>query len=198
MENHKNNLIFTSYGLTSERGRKLIFKALKNDDTLYKKRILVFDEPYDYLDNALVNACLELGFSRENIILSRHINSSYEKLDVEYIYVGEGNAFQILALMRKKGYDKLIKDLFNKGVTYIGASAGAMISGKDIEDALSFDKNTVYMTDFTALELWDGIVIPHYTKQELKRYIKNSPGIECRYKHIYSVANDRILVLCEL
>ena len=37
MENHKNNLIFTSYGLTSERGRKLIFKALKNDDTLYKK-----------------------------------------------------------------------------------------------------------------------------------------------------------------
>lgn len=51
------------------------------------------------------------------------------------------------------------------------------------------------MTDFRGLSLFEGIALPHYTKTEAKRYIKNSPGIEKKYKKILSVANDKMLIL---
>lgn len=51
------------------------------------------------------------------------------------------------------------------------------------------------MTDFRGLSLFEGIVLPHYTKTEAKRYIKNSLGIENKYKQILSVANDKMLIL---
>jgi hypothetical protein len=51
------------------------------------------------------------------------------------------------------------------------------------------------MKNFEGLGLFNGIVIPHYTKKELQRYIRNSPGIEERYQHIYAVSNNGILIL---
>ena len=56
--------------------------------------------------------------------------------------------------------------------TYIGSSAGAMIAGTDIYLAEDFDENIVGLTDLKALGLFDGSVIPHYSRRDLKRYIK--------------------------
>ena len=78
---------------------------------------------------------------------------------------------------------------------YIGCSAGAAIAGVSVEEIKDFDKNNVGMTDFSGLGLFDGIIIPHYTKKELKRYISNSYGIEDKYKSILSVSNEKSLVM---
>lgn len=56
--------------------------------------------------------------------------------------------------------------------TYIGSSAGAMIAGTDIYLAEDFDENIVGLTDLKALGLFDGSVIPHYSRRDLKRYTK--------------------------
>lgn len=188
-------LIFTSYGLTTAIGRKLIRTEIKKDGDLEDKRIFLFHEPHYSIEPMLVEACLRMGFRRENIVLSGQQKSNDELLTMDYIYVTEGNTFEILAFLRERGFDYVIPEAFRRGATYIGASAGAMIAGTSIEEALSFDLNFAQMNDFEGLCLFDGIVIPHYTKEELKRYIKNLPGIEEKYNNIYSVANEKMLVL---
>lgn len=190
-----NKLILTSYGLTTNVGRRLIGKELAGYD-LSQKRIFLFHEPHYSIEPMLLAACLKMGFKKENIILSGKQKNNQDVRHCDFYYCTEGNTFEVLALMRERGLDSVIREGFKMGnKTYIGCSAGAMIAGVNIEEAANFDRNFVRMQDFEGLGLFDGIVIPHYTKTELKRYIKNSPGIEEKYEQILSVANTRSLVL---
>lgn len=193
----KNKLIFTCHGVTNPIGRRLIKNALlETEKDLTDKRIFVFHEPHYFLHDYHIEALLDIGFKRENIIMSGPDLNINEVLEADIIYVTEGNTFEVLDLMRKRNIDELIKEAFKRGgKTYICCSAGAAIAGVSIEEIQDFDRNFVKMTDFRGLGLFDGIVIPHYTKEELARYIKNSPGIKGKYKQIISVANTRRLII---
>lgn len=190
-----NKLIFTSYGLTTAIGRKLIAKEFKDCD-LTEKKIFLFHEPHYSIEAMLVEACLNLGFKEENIILSGQQKNNQDVLKCDIYYCTEGNTFEVLSILRERGLDSVIKEGFKKGSKiYIGCSAGAAIAGVSIEEVKDFDRNFVGMVDFSGLGLFDGIIIPHYTKSELKRYISNSPGIKEKYNHILSVSNEKSLVL---
>ena len=79
---------------------------------------------------------------------------------------------------------------------YIGSSAGAMLAGKDIYFGLDFDKNKVGIEDFSALNLFDGTIIPHYEPENLWMYKSNTePEILKKYKYIYSVNNEEVFVI---
>lgn len=194
MSGMSKQIILTSFGLTSGVGRKLIIEALKGVD-LTDKRIFLFHEPYYSIESTLRDVCVSMGFKPENVILSGEQACNGDILKVDFLYCTEGNTFEIMSLLRERGLDKVFVEAFNNGASYIGASAGAMIAGSSIEEAGSFDKNMVGLTDLRGLSLFEGIVIPHYNKTEVKRYIKNTPGIENKYKKIMSVANDKILRL---
>jgi hypothetical protein len=190
-----NKLVLTSYGLTTGVGRKNIGKELANYD-LVNKKIFLFHEPHYPIETILIDVCCDLGFKRENVILSGQQDSINEIIECDFYYCTEGNTFEVLSLMRERGVDRAIKTGFDIGnKLYIGASAGAAIAGTSIEEIINFDRNFSGMTDFAGLSLFDGIIIPHYTKTELKRYIKNSPGIEDKYKRILSVANKGCVIL---
>lgn len=89
-----------------------------------------------------------------------------------------------------------IRKAVMRGGTYIGASAGAMISGQDIVLAAEFDRNFPRLMNLEGLKLFDGTVIPHYSPEHLKTFMKNEdPAITNNYKKIYSVDEDEILVL---
>ena len=61
--------------------------------------------------------------------------------------------------------------------------------------AEDFDENIVGLTDLKALGLFDGSVIPHYSRRDLKRYIKNSNQKDIgRYSELYSVDDNEALV----
>lgn len=191
-----NKLVLTSYGLTTGVGRKNIGKELANYYDLVNKKIFLFHEPHYSIETILIDVCCDLGFKRENVILSGQQDSINEIIECDFYYCTEGNTFEVLSLMRERGVDKAIKAGFDIGNRlYIGASAGAAIAGMSIEEILDFDRNFVGMTDFTGLRLFDGIIIPHYTKAELKRYIKNTPGIEYKYNMLLSVSNESCVVL---
>ena len=195
MKIHKNKLILTSYGLTTPVGRKLIRKELANDN-LENKKIFLFHEAHYHIESMLMEACISLGFHKDNIILSGSQKDNNEVLNCDYFYITEGNTFEVLSLLRERGLDKIIKEAFKNGSNkvYIGASAGAMISGESIAEAASFERNFVKMSDYKGLCLYDGVIIPHYSKAELKQYIKNT-GIDKKYKKIISVANEKSVVL---
>ena len=86
----------------------------------------------------------------------------------------------------------------NENSTYIGSSAGAIIAGTDIMLARDFDSNFVGMIDFTALELFDGTIIPHYEPENLQMYIQNTERhILNRYSKVLSVSNDDVVVIID-
>ena len=191
-----NKLILTSRGLTTGIGRDLIGAEIRKFD-LSGKRIFVFHEPNIFTEPTIRDACISMGFEECNIIFSSKYNNVENIANCGFYYVGEGNSYEILSLMRERNVDKAILSGFADGnKVYIGSSAGAAISGSSIEEMMDFDTNFVGMKDFKALGLYDGLIIPHYNRHELKNYIKNCPGIEDKYKNnIVNVSNDGILVV---
>lgn len=191
-------LMLLSYGLTTKVGRELIYKELKKEKSLEDKRITLFYEPYYSITDLLMDVCVNMGFQRENIYLINNPKSEDNAkniLESDYIYVTEGNTFEILSLLREYDIIEPIRKAVANGTTYIGASAGAMIAGVSIKEAENFDRNFLLMKNMEGLCLFDGIILPHYEPAERMRYIANSPGILETYNTILSVSNDSIVLL---
>lgn len=190
-------IILTSRGLNTQIGQKLIEKALKGSINLRDRILLITMAEYG-INNMLRDACVKIGFSEQNI----SIFDGETELDIEqtfqFLYVSEGNTFEVLDMMKKQGLMEIVKKNFDDGADYIGSSAGAMIAGYDVKLAHHFDRNFVQINDFSGLNLFDGTVIPHYTKQQFRRYCESiSDEIKKKYNNIYSVSNESALIINE-
>ena len=191
-----NKAILTSRGLTSVTGFEIIKRELQ-DFYVKNKKIFLFQGPYDFIVPALIDSCLQIGFQKENIIVwdeKTKIMPDFSSISI--VYITEGNTFEIYDMLIKCGLNTTIQKWFSQGNNRIlvGASAGAIIAGEDISEAESFDKNFVQLKERRGLGLVEGVIIPHYSKSELKRYIKNT-GIQNKYSKIYNIANDGVLTL---
>lgn len=191
----RGKLIFTSRGLNSRVGTALIAQALE-EKNLSEKTILLISVPEYEIDELLIKSCEKIGFSRQNIFLSSQSIFTWQRFDI--LYCTEGNTFLIADYMRKNGLDNVVRENVANGSIYIGCSAGAILSGTDFELALDFDSNSrIKMTDFRGLGLFDGAIIPHYEDEELEKYIQYTEKYRIqRYKRIYSVGNEDVLVMC--
>ena len=188
-------LILNSRGLNTKIGCSQILEKIKNENLSDKKMFLVSFPPYG-VDELIVKNCVEiLGFQRKNLYLSAE--GIPQGITPNFIFVTEGNTFEVLDYMRKQNLIEYIRKLVKeKGATYIGSSAGAMIAGSDIMLARDFDSNFVRMIDFRALNLFDGTILPHYEKENFKIYLENiEPHILNRYEKILSVSNEEVVVI---
>lgn len=194
-EVYMGKLILTARGLNSETGQKIIRKCLTEEEEREKKTILLISIQEYRIDEILKQASMELGFLEEHIFLASG-QIDLKKIQPDYIYVTEGNVYQVLDYMRKNGLLRFIQQQMKRtDCTYIGSSAGAMIAGTDIYLAEDFDENIVGLTDLRALGLFDGSIIPHYSRQDLIRYINNSKQEDIRhYSELYSVDDNEALV----
>ena len=105
------------------------------------------------------------GFQMKNIYVANYFDSTpFFNLDIDVIYISGGNTFGTLKLIRDSGFDKAIVDYVQKGVIYIGGSAGAHIATADISHVAKYDKDTFGLTDFSGLGLYKGILVCHYTE----------------------------------
>ena len=84
------------------------------------------------------------------------------------IFVEGGNTFYLLKSVRESGFDKVLPDLLDAGVIYMGSSAGSYIACPTIEMATwkHQDKYDRYgLTDFHALALVPFLVSVHYSDE---------------------------------
>lgn len=88
------------------------------------------------------------------------------KFDV--IFVEGGNTFYLLKAVKESGFDKVVKELIQKGIVYVGVSAGTIISGPSIETStwLGNDSNIVGLKDLTAMNLVDFNFVVHYEQKQ--------------------------------
>jgi len=96
--------------------------------------------------------------------------------DKDAVYVEGGNTFYLLKAVRESSFDKVIKDLIEEGLIYLGASAGAYMACPTIETSLwkvseKDIKDNYGVTDLTALNLVPFLLKVHY-KPEQKEFLQ--------------------------
>lgn len=112
---------------------------------------------------------MEAGFQLEEIDIDGkredELRSLLEGKDV--IFVEGGNAFFLLKCVRESGFDKIVKELIERGVLYIGSSAGSYIACPTIETATwkRKDKPRFGVTDLRAMNLVPFLFFAHYAPE---------------------------------
>lgn len=120
---------------------------------------------------------VESGFNVIDIDLKEKTKNqlSYELKDADIIFVAGGNTFYLLDKVQKSGFDKLVKTLVQKGVIYIGSSAGAILAGPSIEPFKTLDdpSKVQNLKSFKGLNLVNFVVLPHFGKEKYKAKHQN-------------------------
>ena len=186
-------LILSSCDFLNENSKKCILNNINKP--LDKCKVLFIpNEPY--LINNLDKYYKRLesdGFKKEkSYILNENKIDEFRDLNIDLIYIGGGNTFYTLNKIKKNHFDKCIINYLKKGVIYIGGSCGAHIVTSNIEHVLSFDDNFVGIKDFDGLNLFKGIIIPHYDKSRKSIYKKLLN--DGKYK-VYPLTNDGSIVV---
>lgn len=186
-------LILSSCDFLNSNSRKCILDNITKP--LDKcKALFIPNEPYliNNLDKYYKRLELD-GFKKENLyIYNENESEKFENLDIDLIYVGGGNTFYTLNKIRKKDFDKSIINYLKNDVIYIGGSCGAHIVTSNIEHVLHFDNNFVGIADFDGLNLFKGIIIPHYSKS--REYVYQKLLKDNKYK-VYPLTDDDSIVV---
>jgi dipeptidase E len=82
---------------------------------------------------------------------------------VDAVYVAGGMADCLMAILRSTGTDEVLIERVRAGLPYIGASAGAIITGKSVDTAIALDGHTdgTSLDDLSGLGLVDAVILPH-------------------------------------
>ncbi|PJB17762.1 hypothetical protein CO116_00520 [Candidatus Falkowbacteria bacterium CG_4_9_14_3_um_filter_38_19] len=141
----------------------------------------------------------EKGFNVKDVdIKGKTEQELLEELkDVDIIFVAGGNTFYLLEKSRESGFDKIVKELIQKGVIYVGSSAGATLAGPDIEPIKTLDdpSKAPSLKSFNGLNLVDFIILPHFEEKNRKEYgeiIRENS--EKGYKLIILTDNQAVVV----
>eukprot|EP00470_Lotharella_oceanica_P007698 CAMPEP_0170179208 /NCGR_PEP_ID=MMETSP0040_2-20121228/16750_1 /TAXON_ID=641309 /ORGANISM="Lotharella oceanica, Strain CCMP622" /LENGTH=354 /DNA_ID=CAMNT_0010423119 /DNA_START=8 /DNA_END=1072 /DNA_ORIENTATION=+ len=100
-----------------------------------------------------------------------------QRLDgADVIFVEGGNTYYLRHHMRKSGFDQIVKQKISEGVTYVGCSAGAIVTGQGIGPAIwkGNDSSSAVdeKVDWEDPEMQKGLgllpgrfVFPHYSEK---------------------------------
>lgn len=187
-------LILSSCDFLNEKSKKRILNNI--DKSIEKVRVLFIPNKLfniDDLDKYYQRLAIDGFTKKENIFIFNEKDSrSFNNLDIDLIYIGGGNTFFTLKKLKDSEFDKEIIKYIKNGVIYVGGSCGAHIASSNIKHVLYFDNNEVKLDDLEGLNLFDGIIIPHYTEEREKIY--NKLIKEKKYK-VYPLTNDGTLIV---
>lgn len=104
-------------------------------------------------------------------IKGKNIKTLKEDLsNFHIIFVAGGNSFYLLNEMKKSGFHILIKELLDKGIVYVGSSAGSAVMGPDLNYLIKIDRpeQVPELLDYAALGLVNERIIPHYGREKYR------------------------------
>lgn len=94
--------------------------------------------------------------------------------DRNVMQVCGGNPFYLLKVVRESGFDKILKDLINNGLFYIGCSSGSYIMCPTVEvGGWKTTRNKYGVTDFTALGYIPFLIKCHYADDAKEKVLEN-------------------------
>ena len=163
----KKLLLSSNGGFVIEKGMKLLF-----DDVSKIKLAYITTAGKGNVNKEYLKIHKEMlkkeGYNFEELdIEGKNENELRELLkDKNAVHVEGGNTFYLLKAVRESGFDKVIKELIEKGVVYIGSSAGSYITCPTIEVSTwkkpGEEKDRFGVTDLTAMNLVPFLIKAHY------------------------------------
>lgn len=120
-----------------------------------------------------------------------------ELKDIDVIFVSGGNTYYLLEKAQESGFINVIKDLINKGVIYIGSSAGSALACTTIEHIEDFDDRSItHLNSFDGLACTKKLILPHYGEEKYKLKFQNVIEKWRKKGHeILTLRNDQALVV---
>jgi dipeptidase E len=125
----------------------------------------------------------DLNYLHEDVATFKKLGIPYQDIDIEgkseqelqqllssfdVIYVQGGDPFYLLKCIKQSGFDKVIKELINKGKLYVGVSAGSYVAGPTLESTLwkKPQRTRHGLADSEpAMRLVDFLVLVHYQEK---------------------------------
>jgi dipeptidase E len=162
---------------------------ITNAKDYYTKR------PKDFTVNDLVRYMQELGLKVDIVDLRDYSDAEVLKnklADYDLIWAMGGNTYMLRYEMRRSGFDKIIKDLLDKGVVYGGDSAGALVAGSSIAGIESADEPA-----FAEEIIEDGmnlvpfVVMPHIDNPE---FVDVMPIVEGLHKDMIKLKDSQAVI----
>ena len=177
-----------------ESARKLLNSLINHN-----KKILYI--PFAWPDKTY-SGCLEFmtnelsDIDKTGIDMVKTIDELLSKNFNDYacLYIGGGNTYQLLHMLKTSGaFNKIKKYLLeDNGIVY-GGSAGAIIFGKDLDTCYLDDDNDVGLTDVTGFDMLNGYsLLCHYTNRDEKKTIETDEYITklSKEKPIYAIPEE--------
>ena len=125
---------------------------------------------------------MKFGFSINILDISKTEKQKIENIlkDTKILYVSGGNTFYLLQELKRKKILDTIKNKISNGMLYIGESAGAIITSKNIEYNQIMDNKDIAsdLDNYEAMNITDFYILPHNnefpfvesTKETIKIY----------------------------
>jgi dipeptidase E len=102
-----------------------------------------------------------LGFEDIDMWTDLHDKKYEDLLEYNAIYIGGGNTFRLLSIIKSSGFFSTLKKFIENGGLIYGGSAGAVILGQNI--STSSDENKVDLKDIKGLDVLSKYAIKcHY------------------------------------
>ncbi len=147
------------------------------------------------------DALVQKGFKVRDVDINRKTKDKLEKelKDIDVVFVGGGNTFYLLEKTRESGFDEIVTRLVDKGVVYIGSSAGSVLAGPDIEPVSSLDdpEKAPNLASTKGLGLVDFVVVPHLENEKFDAEAKEILSKYKDYKHKLIPISDQQSVVVE-
>lgn len=150
-----------------------------------------------------------IEYMREYFDLMERSGIDFKKFDIEektneeilsffsdrnVVQISGGNLFYLLKAVRESNFDKILKQLLEKGLNYIGCSAGSYIMCPTVEVAgWKTSRNKYGVTDFTALGYVPFLIKCHYTDDQREKILEKVKEL----KYPFRVLRDNQAFLVE-
>lgn len=194
-------LLLTSNGMDmKDEIVKLLQKPAYDTNVAFIMTAAKGEEDQEYMKRDLF-AMKEIGFNVEEIDIEGKSASQVKQLLElkDIIFVEGGNTFYLLAAMRRCNFEKIIRELLELGIVYIGASAGSIVAGKTIQTASNFgtggDANNVKMTNMKGLNLVPFDIFVHYTPDQAAIIQQKIPNPKKRAKQLKVLADGQAILI---
>jgi len=122
------------------------------------------------------NKLIQMGFDVFDVDLKNKtqeaLSKDLEKADV--VFVSGGNTYYLMEKVTKSRFGEVIKKLLDRGVIYVGSSAGTAIMCPTIEYLEDLDDRGMAKLDsFQGLGLIDFLILPHYGEPKYEKRFQN-------------------------
>lgn len=115
-------------------------------------------------------------------------------VDADIIYVEGGNAYYLLEQVNRSGFAAVLEKLLERGVMYVGVSAGTFLACPTIEmaDWHRNTENSFGLTDLSALNLVPFLITVHYNRP---KYQNIQAGMQASQYPVRILTDDQAFLV---